>query len=1127
MADNELISIVDNLYNALGADDFVRDEVLGKEFDTYTPAQKKMARNTVKEALKYFDYTGEKDGAGRERIAGGPFIADENPYKDETFNIESMASVIREALPMYFSEDTRADGAKPRKRDRLQSSGMILEAMEDIDEEETFDAYGFPKGLKPADITKSERGMPSLDERFDNRFDDSDIFPEMRKLNEGGFVESPESHLMFGVGGDGSPLGVSNTDDAEETTPYQNFFVGQQVYTPDQYTAGPVNFYQGALGNPIDVDTVDEDEDDSDDVDVTGLVRPNVEDPTDTYAIPTTTTRMGEGRGASFNVRSHSFQTSNELRSSDFPINFTDFSTETYGTDKTDNFVKDYLKDKGMGIQADVKTESALAPVSSLNPMLSQVVGLAFTKQVAAPFGKSTTTRPAGLLGLGLDVAMAFHAKNATAVQLAGGKAGALMTVNNMLVSRKPGSMNYTGNLMGLSQQQMAGIEATKNGLIAGTLRDEKDDDGNFVTTGMRGLMSADDAFKVGGNVSETGYFIDIYGQGAKLTGAAGLANDQYAAAYEAARSRYGVTQEQFNASLKEAQDKAGTFGTVRGKHRNATFLSDALARYRDSGGAESQAAAAAVPPPAESPAGEQPTARQLTDRELAALGYVGTDDEGPSRDASSYAVNKASTRSDVGGLYDKNVFAEGGRAGYALGGQPPAAPAGFVEGKPEQFTDGQKVADDKPMEVNEGTFVINAAAVEIAGSEDIKKMLVKAYEIANQREGLNVERPRYEEAIDIAVSRGEVIVPPQLARVIGYDRLEKINNRGKKETKQRIEEAEQVQQAAEGGFIGMSQGGFVDLLRGILGIKKEPVITNPKSPAQEAPTVSNEGFASPPPTTDTRPAVPSTPLPEPTEFENLTNDLLQILEDNKFEGYVPTGDSKNNSGVTIGRGFDLGQHKPGDLERMGLDNDLIARFTPYLNKKGKAARDALAYEKSQGRPLKFTEKEEGVLEDLNLTVQRAKYDDFVNVMGKLNKPIPHNDAARAAVFSEFYVGAFKTKQKKGGGLELTIRKSFMDELVNTGNVYSAFQAGIAGKTNKGSATRNRAEKTMKWLEENDGMAHSFDKYVGGDDSHYVDTRTGERVPIHTKPTPPPPRRAEKTGMMADVTLPTPKPTRD
>jgi hypothetical protein len=365
------------------------------------------------------------------------------------------------------------------------------------------------------------------------------------------------------------------------------------------------------------------------------------------------------------------------------------------------------------------------------------------------------------------------------------------------------------------------------------------------------------------------------------------------------------------------------------------------------------------------------------------------------------------------------------------------------------------------------------------------------------------------------------------LARVIGYDRLEKINNRGKKETKQRIEEAEQVQQAAEGGFIGMSQGGFVDLLRGILGIKEEPVVTNPKLPAQEAPTVSNEGFASPPPTTDTRPAVPSTPLPEPTEFENLTTDLLQILEDNKFEGYVPTGDSKNNSGVTIGRGFDLGQHKPGDLERMGLDNDLIARFTPYLNKKGKAARDALSYEKSQGRPLKFTEKEEGVLEDLNLTVQRAKYEDFVNVMGKLNKPVPHNDAARAAVFSEFYVGAFKTKQKKGGGLELTIRKSFMDELVNTGNVYSAFQAGIAGKTNKGSATRNRAEKTMKWLEENDGMAHSFDKYVGGDDSHYVDTRTGERVPIHTKPTPPPPRRAEKTGMMADVTLPTPKPTRD
>ena len=118
MADNKAkpseISLLDTLYNALGADDFVRDEVLGKEFDTYTPTQKRMARNIVKQSIKYFDYTakGKDKGKGRERIAGdypayAEFMADENPYKDETFNTESLAAVIREALPMYFSEDTR------------------------------------------------------------------------------------------------------------------------------------------------------------------------------------------------------------------------------------------------------------------------------------------------------------------------------------------------------------------------------------------------------------------------------------------------------------------------------------------------------------------------------------------------------------------------------------------------------------------------------------------------------------------------------------------------------------------------------------------------------------------------------------------------------------------------------------------------------------------------------------------------------------------------------------------------------------------------------------------------------------------------------------------------------------
>ena len=1100
-----------------GANDaYIRKNVTGEEFDTYTPTQKMMARDVFEEASKYFDYSMYK-GKARDFIADGPMVGSDNPYKGETFSPKQMGAVIREALPLYHSPDTIAEGVKSRKLDPTQKLGRYLEMTEGIDEQKTFDAFGFAQPLKPVDILEGGRGLPSLKERLDNRYRPADAFttdiiPDSRKLNEGGMISPTMPDYMFGIG-DMPLISASSTDDTEETTPYQNFFVSQQVYSPEEYAAGPVNFFQGALGNPVDVDTDDEDEDeDETEVDAEALAEAvKVEDPTEKPAIPATKYTLGQGRGPSFEVTSYA--------AGDFDINYTDYAKASYGTDKTDNFVKDAMKDMGLGIQADFKTEAALAPITAADAsgMLGTTAGLAFSKSVPAPFGKDTSTRPAGLTGIGFDLAMSFHAKNAAAVKLAGGKAGALMVVNNMLVSRKPGDMRYTGNLGGLTQQQMAGIEATKSGFIAGTLRDEKDDKGNIVTTGMKGLMDAETAFKVGGNVSETGYFISIYGGGAPLTGRAGLKNKEFAAAYEAARRQYGVTQNQFIAALQEAQSKTGAFGTVRGKYRNVTYLSDALKRMQG----ETQEALKAQ---------KAQEALQVEREKDAAFerGQVARDrmmdrlmSENDPQETSPTEYSMGDFADDYAASYegvDDFDFKEGGRVGLALGGQPPDAPAGFVEGKPEEFTDKEKVADDKPMAVSEGTFVINAAAVEMAGSEDIKQMLLKAYEIANQREGMNVDRPIYEEAVNVAVSRGEVIVPPQLARVIGYDRLEKINNRGKKETRKRIEE---TQAAAEGGFIGMNQGGFIDYVRGLFGGGKDPEVkspnlTNPSSEPAKAAEPS-EGFASPPP-----PAQPSTPMAPATEFEELTTDLLQRLEDNKFEGYIPKS-RNDSSGVTIGRGFDLGQHSPTDLVNMGLDTALISRFTPYLKKTGQAARDALAYEKSQGRGLKFTKAEEGILEDLNLTVQRAKYAEFERIMGKLKLPMPHNDASRAAVFSEFYHGSFTTNQTKDGGLKLKARKSFMEELMNTGSVYSAFQEGIVNKTREGSGTRNRAEETMRWLKENGGMVHAFDKLVPGDDAHYIDTRTGERLPpTPPVPTPPPPRPKKKnTGMMA---LPVPPP---
>ena len=54
------------------------------------------------------------------------------------------------------------------------------------------------------------------------------------------------------------------------------------------------------------------------------------------------------------------------------------------------------------------------------------------------------------------------------------------------------------------------------------------------------------------------------------------------------------------------------------------------------------------------------------------------------------------------------------------------------------------------------------------------------------------------EEAVDLLVSKGEVYIEPTLAKIIGYDRLEKINNRGKREVARRQKEAEAQQQVPQ-----------------------------------------------------------------------------------------------------------------------------------------------------------------------------------------------------------------------------------------------------------------------------------------------------------------------------------------
>lgn len=187
---------------------------------------------------------------------------------------------------------------------------------------------------------------------------------------------------------------------------------------------------------------------------------------------------------------------------------------------------------------------------------------------------------------------------------------------------------------------------------------------------------------------------------------------------------------------------------------------------------------------------------------------------DGPSEATQAAESVDQSPDVGIGDMGNVGYAKEGGfitREGMQEGGVPPeqvpqgeapvAAEAGFVGTEPENVPDVETVADDVPVEVPEGTFVLNAAAVEFMGSADVKKMILEAMQEA-EKQGIDItqdnDKIAKEDLVSLVVSKGEVIIPPQLAEIIGYDRLNKINNRGKAEVERRAQEAEQQPQEVQ-----------------------------------------------------------------------------------------------------------------------------------------------------------------------------------------------------------------------------------------------------------------------------------------------------------------------------------------
>lgn len=649
-----------------------------------------------------------------------------------------------------------------------------------------------------------------------------------------------------------------------------------------------------------------------------------------------------------------------------------------------------------------------------------------------------------GLLGsLSSKAVNHFHQKNAEEALALGG--GAFFEFDNTRISRAPDKLIYTGQI-GYSNEQMAVVESLARGFVPGTLSIVKNEDGTFDTTGIQSGFSTKDMVAQGGAYNpNTGYFHASNGQvstfGTMQAGKnmAAIVNEQIQNRIENAGLTEEITKYGLNVRIGVADIVNINRDIRKGKYENFDDAMMSIAKDIDRQLEISRTVEA------ENTAG---------DYSADDSSYDGSDTYSDSSDREfrdiSRDIERSTGRSPASDPYSGRGpggffgLRSGGKVGMNQGGQATnVREAAFVGGPPENFTEAETVADDQNMKASEGSFVINAPAVEYAGSSDIRKMIMDAYSTAKEK-GLDiggVDRKLYEGTIDVALSKGEVLVPPELVKIIGIDRLEKINNRGKREVSRRVQDSGQN---PTGAFAG-------GLLEFLFGPAKPEEQSNTEVFTPETHPNFGSGFAekSESPTSKSKqPSVtvdrsePSEKLPEASQFEKTTFDLLSVLEGNKLEGYVPKG--SKISGVTIGLGFDIGQHSISDLERMGFDSGLISKFVPYVNKKGKKAQQVLKAE-----PLSLSEEEVDTVNKLSF---RSKFQRFQELYPEYNEV--YDDGKKAILYSAYHLGALKRY------------KAFRNIFSRSQDIESAIKQGLLSRMNRGSVEYNRARNALDWYED-------------------------------------------------------------
>ena len=107
-------------------------------------------------------------------------------------------------------------------------------------------------------------------------------------------------------------------------------------------------------------------------------------------------------------------------------------------------------------------------------------------------------------------------------------------------------------------------------------------------------------------------------------------------------------------------------------------------------------------------------------------------------------------------------------------------------------------IADDLPLELEEGSYVLNADAVELAGAEDLNTKIKEAIKVAAQSDEPLPKGIDPTKRVPIKISNGEFVIPKALVAFIGLDYLEKLNEKGLAYRKKKEAEAQEETLAQE-----------------------------------------------------------------------------------------------------------------------------------------------------------------------------------------------------------------------------------------------------------------------------------------------------------------------------------------